>query len=334
MRKFYSIIALGAFVLLSGCGGGAHKKHAGGYRPVEVTRDDLQITVLATGNIQPHNELAVFPAISGRIEKILIKEGDSVRKGQQLMQLSSTERATLLDEAEAQGPTVLAHWEQLYQETPLLSPENGQIIYLPTVPGQVVSTGVTLMVMSDHLMVNTQVDETDLAQIKMNEEATITLDAYPNAPFIGKVHRISYFSTLVNNVTTYEVDVWPDKIPSFMLSGMTANVVFNVSEKDNVLVIPSEALLQTPDGQSFVLTPPASGNGKPQTQIIQTGITDGKETEVTSGLNEGDKVLIKAFAAGDLSAASAGSNPFMPSVPRTGGGGGGGTHGGGAGGGH
>ena len=331
MRNIYPMIVLGALVLLSGCGGGAggHKRHAGGYRPAEVTRDDLQITVLATGNVQPHNELAVFPAISGRIEKILIKEGDSVRKGQQLMQLSSTERATLLDEAEAQGPTVLAHWETLYQETPLLSPENGQIIYLPTVPGQIVSTGVTLCVMSDHLMVDTQVDETDLAQIKLNQDATITLDAYPDTPFSGKVHRISYFSTLVNNVTTYEVDVWPDKIPSFMLSGMTANVVFNVSEKDNALVIPSEALQQTPDGQSFVLVP-ASGGGKPQTQIIQTGITDGKETEVTSGLNEGDKVLIKAFSAGDLSAAaSSGTNPFMPSMKGTGGG-----HAGGGGGGH
>ncbi len=250
MRKSSLGLLLLGLALVAGCGGkdksanNKWKSPVPGYRQIPVARTDLQITVLSTGNVQPNNELVIYPPISGRIEKILVREGDSVRKGQQLMELSSTERATLLDEAAAQGPTVLAHWQQLYQETPLLSPENGQIIYLPTVQGQIFSTGVTLMVMSDHLMVNTQVDETDLAQIKMNQEATITLDAYPDQPIEGKVHRISYFSTLVNNVTTYEVDVWPTQVPTFMRSGMTSNVVFNISEKDDVLAIPSEALQQ------------------------------------------------------------------------------------------
>ena len=151
-----------ALLLLAGC---AAKKHTGGFKTVTVGRDDLQITVLATGNVQPQNQLAVLPPIAGRIEKIFVREGDYVKKGQKLMELSSSERATLLDEAASKGPDVLAHWEQLYQATPLLAPENGQIIYLPTVPGQIVSTSVSLMVMSDHLIVNTQGDESDLAQV-------------------------------------------------------------------------------------------------------------------------------------------------------------------------
>jgi macrolide-specific efflux system membrane fusion protein len=124
---------------------------------------------------------------------------------------------------------------------------------------------------------------------------------------------------LVNNVTTYEVDVWPTKVPSFMRSGMTSNVVFNVSEKDNILLIPSEAIQQTPDGQSFVLKGPAKKGDKPQTITIQTGLTDGKQTEVISGLQEGDKVLIKAFSAGQLIPSNSGSNPFAPSRPKSGG---------------
>jgi macrolide-specific efflux system membrane fusion protein len=325
-----AFILLTAFVFLTGCSNGGGKNGAGTFRAIPVVRDDLEITVLSTGNVQPNNELAIFSPIAGRIEKIYIREGDNVRKGQKLMDMSSTERATLLDEAESQGPSILAHWQELYQETPLLSPENGAIIYLPTVPGQIVSTGVTLMVMSDHLMVNTQVDETDLAQVKLGQDTTITLDAYPNNPIEGKVHRISYFSTLVNNVTTYEVDVWPTEIPNFMRSGMTANVVFSVNEKDDILLIPAESIQQSPDGSSsYVLKAPDQPNGKPSTVVIQTGITDGKQTEVTSGLKEGDKVLIKTFSAGQLGSASAGTNPFMPSRPtgtgnRAGGGGGGG----------
>ncbi len=324
MRARWILGMMLAGFLAAGCS--SSKKNQGGFRPVPVTRDDLQITVLATGNVQPNNQLIVYPPISGRIEKIYIKEGVSVHKGQKLMDLSSTERATLLDEAAAQGTSALSYWQALYQETPLLSPENGQIVYLPTVQGQIVNTGTELMVMSDHLIVNTQVDETDLAQIKMNQDATITLDAYPNQPIDGVVRRISYQSTLVNNVTTYEVDVWPAKIPDFMRSGMTANVVFNVSEKDDILLIPSEAIQQTPDGQSYVLKAGASQGSKPQTITIQTGLTDGKQTEVTAGLNEGDKVLIKTFSAGKVAASSAGTNPFMPTsggTRGTGGGGGG-----------
>lgn len=307
----FAILAL-AMILLPSCSSG--KKGNGSFRAVPVVKDDLEITVLSTGNVQPQNQLAVYSPIAGRIEKILIREGDNVSKGQKLMEMSSTERATLLDEAAAQGTSQLAYWQTLYQETPLLSPEIGQVIYLPTVPGQIVGTSVTLMVMSDHLIVNTQVDETDLAQIKMNQDAEITLDAYPDDPIDGIVRRISYQSTLVNNVTTYEVDVWPKQVPSYMRSGMTANVVFTVNEKDDILLIPSESIQQNPDGQSFVLKGADQPNGKPATVVIQTGLTDGKQTEVTSGLKEGDKVLIKTFSVGQLSPASTGSNPFMPNM--------------------
>jgi macrolide-specific efflux system membrane fusion protein len=167
------------------------------------------------------------------------------------------------------------------------------------------------------------VDETDLAKVKMNQKAVITLDAYPDQAVDGTVHRISFQSTLVNNVTTYEVDVWPSKVPAFMRSGMTANVVFTVDEKQDVLVMPSEALQQE-GGHSFVLAASPDPKGKPQTVTVETGITDGKMIEVVSGLKEGDKVLTSTFAAGQIATPN-NTNPFMPSAkpssPRRGGGG-------------
>ena len=317
-----------ATALLPGCGllggdaSGKKGSWGGGFKPVAVTRDDLQITVLATGNVQPKNQLNIKPPISGRIEKIMIQEGDYVKKGQVLVQLSSNERATLLDAARAQGPEALARWQGMYMATPLLSPLSGQIVSLPTVPGQVVSTSDVIMVMSDHLIVNSQVDETDLSQIKINQKATVTLDAYPGHSIDAAVRRIAYQSVMVNNVTTYQVEVWPDKVPAFMRSGMTANVVFNVAEKENVLVIPSEAVQQRGE-QSIVLVAGPKPGDKPTPQPIQTGITDGKQTEVGSGLNEGDKVLIKTFSAGQV-AVPGGNNPFGPPAARSGGGSGGG----------
>src|SRR6266478_2135833 len=112
MRKIGPIfIVLGVALLLTGCkGGGKNKQKNQNYKSLTVARGNLQLTVLATGNVQPQNQL----------------------------------------------------WSKLYQSTPLLAPQDGQIIWLPTVPGQVVNTGTTLMILSDHLIVNTQVDETDL----------------------------------------------------------------------------------------------------------------------------------------------------------------------------
>jgi macrolide-specific efflux system membrane fusion protein len=322
---------------MTGCSGskkgwGGGNTNGGGFKPAEVVKDDLQITVLATGNVQPKNQLNIKPPISGRVEKILIQEGQYVKKGQVLVQLSSTERATLLDAARAQGPEALSKWEDLYQSTPLLSPLSGQIVNLPTVPGQVVSTADTIMVMSDHLIVSSSVDETDLAQIHLDQDATITLDAYPDQPIPAKVRRIAYQSVLSNNVTTYPVEVWPTKVPAFMRSGMTANVVFQVSEKDDILLVPSEAIQQAQDGSSFVLKGATKKGDKPQTVTVQTGLTDGKQTEIVSGLAEGDRVLIKGFSAGQVAAPSTGTNPFMPTGnTRTGGGGGGGNRSGGGG---
>ncbi len=58
------------------------------------------------------------------------------------------------------------------------------------------------------------------------QPASVVLDAYPDQPFPGKVNEIAYDAKTVNNVTTYSVNVLPDKTPTFMRSGMTANVSF------------------------------------------------------------------------------------------------------------
>jgi macrolide-specific efflux system membrane fusion protein len=314
-------------VLTTGCGifggnSGGKKGQSAGTKTITVNRDDLQITVLATGNVQPKNQLNIKPNVAGRVEQLLVREGQSVKKGQLLAYLSSSERSALLDSARAQGPEELAKWEDLYKPAPLLSPLSGQIITGPVVNGQVVSSADTIMVMSDHLIVNTQVDETDLAQIHAGQKATVTLDAYPGQTISATVKRIAYQSVMVNNVTTYQVEVWHERVPDSMRSGMTANVVFDVAKKEDVLVIPSEAIQQRGD-QSIVMMAGVKPTDKPTPQPIQTGITDGKQTEVVSGLNEGDKILIKTFSAGQMAVTNAGTNPFMPGGnTRTGGGGG------------
>ncbi|HCU23572.1 MAG TPA: macrolide transporter [Deltaproteobacteria bacterium] len=261
------------------------------FTQVEVVRGDLEINVLATGVVQPENRLELKPPIAGRVESIRVQEGERVQRGQILAWLSSSERAALLDAARAKGAAELARWQGLFKPTPLLAPLDGLIIVKSVVPGQVVTATDVVLVMSDHLIVNTQVDETDIGQIKVGQAAQINLDAYPKDFVSGKVIRIGFESKTVNNVTIYEVEVLPEQVPDFMRSGMTANVKFTSDFRKDVLLVPAEAVRREA-GKTSVLIPNPARPSQNLSREIRVGLSDGKKMEVLSGLSEGESVLI------------------------------------------
>lgn len=281
------------------------------YREVRVERADLATSIQATGTVQPENRLEIKPPIAGRVEKVLIEEGQRVRKGQILAWMSSTERAALLDAAHSEGREEEARWEQLYKPTPIMAPINGTIITRSVESGQTFTSTDAILVMSDRLTVKAQVDETDISQVKLGQAATITLDAYPAARVPAKVDQIAFDAKTVNNVTTYTVDVLPEQTPKFMRSGMTANVNFVAEAHVGTLVIPSEAI-KIEDGTSEVTTRGPAGG--PEARRIETGLSDGRRTEVTEGLAEGEILLLPVFKL--KAKASGGANPFMPTGPK------------------
>jgi len=286
------------------------KNEAPPYREVKVERGTLETSVLATGVVAPENRLELKPPIAGRIESILVEEGQTVHKAQALAWLSSSERAALLDAARAKGAGELAHWEELFKPTPLLAPLDGLIIVKSVVPGQVVAATDVVLVMSDHLIVNTQVDETDIGKVRLGEQVTVSLDAYPDTKIQGSVTRIGFESKTVNNVTIYEVRVLPNQVPEFMRSGMTANVTFYTDRKENVLLIPAEAIRQE-KGKPSVMLPNPTDPDHPIAREIQTGMSEGKNTEVLTGLVQGETILVPTVAKGKGKSAG-GTNPFSP----------------------
>jgi macrolide-specific efflux system membrane fusion protein len=280
------------------------------FRAVQATRGDLEETVLATGIVQPQNRLEIKPPIAGRAEEILVREGQSVRKGQVLAWMSSGERAALLDAASARGPEELAHWKGLFNPAPLIAPLDGLIIARNVEPGQTVTAADAVLVMSDRLIVKAQVDETDIGQVKLGQLARIVVDAYPQQTIEGRVDHISYEAKTVNNVTIYEVDILPRRPPEFMRSGMTANVTFIIAARPGVLLLPAEAI-HTDNGAATVQLPAASETEPPRSAPITVGLTDGKRVEVLSGLEEGATVLVPV-ARMPASAQNGLSSPLTP----------------------
>ena len=282
------------------------------YTNAVVARETLSTSVLSTGVVKPENRVEIKSSIAGRAERVLVNEGDRVRKGQTLVIMSSTERAALLDAASSRGPEELEKWKSLYRETPILAPVSGEVILRNIEEGQTFSTADAILVMSDRLVVEANVDETDLARVRVGQNVKVIADAYPDQPIEARVGTIAHEATTVNNVTTYVVKVIPVKAPKFLRSGMTANVRFQLANRENVLTVPSEAVV-VENGKYMIF----KNSGEPGREVptkfpITVGLSDGKRTEITTGVSEGEAVLIPPQVLQDA-APDSGSNPFgMP----------------------
>lgn len=279
------------------------------YDAVQVARGDIAVTIQSTGVVRPQNRLEIKPSVSGRIEEVLVNEGDNVETGQIVAWMSSTDRAALLDAARARGSEELARWQDIYKPTPLVAPLTGEIIDRAMEPGQSATPADAVLVMSDKLIIEGQVDETDLAQIHVGQDALVTLDAYPDQSFSAKVTHIAYEAQTVENVTIYKVEVLPEQMPEFVRSGMTATVTFTGRGARDKLIVPAGAV-RDDNGRQVVLVPSAHA-ARPGTREVQTGLTDGKNIEIREGLAEGDRVLVPRVQS-PMSAESEKSNPFMP----------------------
>lgn len=283
------------------------------YKKAVIAKGQIDVRILATGTVQPQNRLEIKSPIAGRIEEILVDIGDMVKKGQILGWISSTERAALLDGARSKGPAEVKRWQGLYKPTPIIAPIDGQIILRNVEDGQTFTTTDAVLVMSNRLTVKAQVDETDLAQIKLKQNVEVRLDAYPDQMIPAHVEQIAYEAKTASNVTTYVITVLPKETPDFMRSGMTANVTFSVDSKKDILLVPTE-FIKYENGKAIVTV--ENGKDKPIDKELKLGVSDGKHSEVISGLEENNTILLVIAKAKDKT-----SSPFSPmGKPRTRGG--------------
>jgi macrolide-specific efflux system membrane fusion protein len=278
-------------------------------KEISLTKGTIQRIVSTTGTVLPKNRLEIKPPVNGRIEQILVKEGEDLKTGQIIAWMSSTERAALLDAARGQSPDSLKYWQEVYKAIPLTSPIDGEVIVATTQPGQTITANDAVVVLSDRLIVRAQVDETDIGMVKVGQDAIITLDAYPETKIDAKVDHIYYESQTVNNVTIYNVDLLPNEVPAFFRSGMNATVNFIVEIKNDAWLLPVEAIHKE-KGEDYVLVA-KPGEKSGVKAPVKLGISNDKNVEILSGIESSDKIIVKEKKF-ILPAASTGTNPFMP----------------------
>lgn len=260
------------------------------YVPYQVSTADVKEIIDTTGEVSALNRVEIKPTVSGRVDNLLVNEGDTVKKGQVLAYLSSSDRVAILDAVRANPNEDIKEWENTYKPTPVISPMNGKIILRNVVEGQTISTGDILYALADELIVLASVDEADIGKVKVGQKAQIILDAYKDNIIQGKVFQILEEGKNVSNVITYYVKIRPEKTPSFFKSLMTANIDITVKENKDAVVVPWDSFQEDESGNTYVLV----GDNMQQSQHpITTGILDGDFVEVTSGLSKGDTILVK-----------------------------------------
>lgn len=286
-----------------------------GSQPADIMRTispeygDIRIFISTTGEVLPQNRLEIKPAMSGRVDRILVKEGQDVKAGQVLVWMSSLERAALIDAARAKTGESVQYWENAYKPIPLVAPITGKVIVRSVEPGQTVDTATAILVLSDRLIVRANVDETDIGRVSQGQEAVITLDAYRDVTVNGRVSHISYESEVVNNVTMYKVDIIPEKIPAVFRSGMSANIEIVEKSRKNILMLPADAVKR--DGNDEYVLSGSSTEGIRKIKI-KTGVSDEKYTEIVSGISKDDRIIIHTKEFSLPAGRESGNNPFLP----------------------
>ena len=195
----------------------------------------------------------------------------------------------------------------------------------------------------DNMQVIGDVDEADIGQVKVGQNVTFTVDAYPNDVFEGTVMQIrlgdsestsSSSSTSTSTVVTYEVVISADNPDLKLKPRLTANVTIFTLERDNVLTVPTKSLRFVPDVQmltqlGYIVSEagkeaPAGKrlvwikNGQElKPKAVTVGSTSGNMIEITDGLNEGEELAVDLEASSITPAAEAETerSPFMPGPP-------------------
>jgi HlyD family secretion protein len=223
----------------------------------------------------------------------------------------------------------LAAYETDLTKAEIKSPINGVILDRKVNPGSTVAASLsapTLFTIAEDLRkmkVEVDVDEADAGTVKEGQDATFTVEAFPDRTFNAKVIQLRYASTTTNDVVTYTGVLSVDNSDLAIRPGMTATADIVVEHVANALIVPNAALRYAPASamtttaksggwlQNLMPRPPRRGavsvnkdvpagqkrlwvlkDGAPQAVLVTTGSGDGSSTAILSGeLAEGDQVI-------------------------------------------
>lgn len=321
-------------------------KQAAAVETTKVIRMDMKSTVSATGTIQPVDSVEVSSKITARLKKVLVKENDKVTAGQTVATLDAKDYEAKRDQAQYKVTNTKAEYDRisyLYSigadtqkqledaqmnydtavselaqaesdaaETSITAPIDGTVVGEPkTVGTMAVATSdnpTVIMRIADlsSKQIKAKVDETDIGNVKVGQDATFTVDTYTDKTFTARVTKISQTDTSNSwdtsstsssssssssssaSVIYYYVTLEVDDPDSELLPAMTARVEINTANRNDALAVPISTL-KTDSNGSYVIV--RNADGSQENRYVTTGIYTDEYVEILSGLEEGEDVV-------------------------------------------
>ncbi len=281
--------------------------------------------VIASGSIRPVSEQRLAFKVSGFIKKVLVKEGQFVKKGQPLALLVLDEidatvakAAAVLEDAQRQLERITAlKGKQLAsdergrkaqtqvqiaqsdfkiaqfnrQHAVIHAPSNGRLLTRHVEANELVQAGQKAFVFADEQQgwsVRLSVADVDVVKLQLGDQAKVTLDAYEGQTFNGQVREIAGRSDAMSQ--TFEVDVLLDKVPR-LYSGLIAHTHISPSQKQTLAAIPWSALLEANGSHASVYV--LNDQQHAVIRKVTLAYLNGDYAMVSVGLEDGEKVVVK-----------------------------------------
>jgi membrane fusion protein, multidrug efflux system len=307
--------------------GGGPGGGAGGALPVEVVAVEsgsIARSVTVSGVVEPIRTVGVNSQVAGTLLTVVVEEGNVVRRGQPMARVDDRELRAQYEAAESAHQVAAAAYERARQlrerrvitlpeyerertaetaaraqldqvrtrlaYTVIQAPVTGMVTEKRIEAGDLVGSQTRLFTVADisTLVVRVGVSELDVVQLAEGDTVTVMLDAFPGRTFSGAVRRIFPTADPTTRLVPVEVALTGPQATAIR-PGFLARVTFALGAHDNVLLVPSAAVVGAGGTQSvFILD-----NGTALRRTVTTGLTSGGRVEIVAGLAAGDRVVTR-----------------------------------------
>lgn len=215
----------------------------------------------------------------------------------------------------------------------ITAPFDGIVTDLNVDAGDSISqSDVIASIITKEMYAAISLNEVDAAKVKVGNEVNLTLDALNGTTLKGKISKLNTIGKINQNVVSYNAEIELENSNELIKPGMSVNAEIIVQSKQNVLTLPNLAIKNDTDGSAYVQILTKNDANSPTDELpaakiikqkIQVGITDDAVTEIVSGLNEGDLVVLKNGSTSNTKSNftnNTGNRSLLESVRMTGGG--------------
>ena len=278
-----------------------------------------------SGIITPAVSTKLSFQLPGSVAKIYVEEGDKVQKGQVLAELDNTSYRSTYKAAQAmqeqardaytrlktvyeKGSLPEIQWEEIKSKLEqansaeaiagknldnckITAPSNGIIGSCDIETGSSVMPGITVIDLVDinEVFVRISVPENEINKLIKGQKAFIVIPAISQNKIEGKVEKIGVLANLISK--TYEVKIRIKNPDLKIKPGMVCDVNLNIKKEENIITIPSQAVIKDSDNKNYVFLIDRKSK-EAKKQEVMVGEFSNNNLNILSGLKEGDLIVI------------------------------------------